>query len=150
MKRQILFCVGVCFAISASAQSIKNRDVPQTVKTALKQMYPSASKMEWEMEDGMYEAEFVDQGQEISVYLTQEGKLAMTEVEIDPTGLPEGVLDYLKKEHVNVESLDVDRITNSLQVVTYEVEVGEITYLFSDQGQLLTRKTEADSKANDQ
>lgn len=144
MIRQILFCACVFFAVSASAQSIKNRVVPKTVKTALKQMYPSAAKVEWEMEDGMYEGEFNDQGQELSVYFTQDGKWTMTEVEIDPDMLPEGVLDYIKQHHQEVEDLDADKITNALQSVTYEVEVGDITYLFNDRGQFISKQTETE------
>lgn len=145
MKRQILFCVCVCFAISAGAQSIKSSEVPQTVKSALKQMYPSASKVKWEMEDGMYEGEFNDQGKEVSVYLTQDGKWSMTEVEIDAEELPEGVLAYIKQQHQEVEDLDVDKITNALESVTYEVEIGDITYIFNDRGQLISKQTESES-----
>ena len=52
MNKLILISAVLFCALRAEAQSIKQRDVPSAVMTSFSSLYPNASKVKWENEDG--------------------------------------------------------------------------------------------------
>ena len=84
MKAKFLFTLfTIAIIVScANAQKVKEADVPATVVKSFAQMNPSVKVSHWEMEAGMYEAEYMDGKTETSVLFTAEGKMVMKEIEI--------------------------------------------------------------------
>src|SRR6185436_9933151 len=98
--RQLIFVL-LCAALlsnSAYAQEIKADKIPSAVSSAFKSKFPAATKTDWEMEDGNYEAEFKMNGEEMSANFDKEGKWIETETEIKVSALPGLVSAALKKE----------------------------------------------------
>jgi Putative beta-lactamase-inhibitor-like, PepSY-like len=142
MKRHILFCICAWFALSVNAQSVKDRDVPELIKKTVLDLYPSASKIDWEIEDGMYEAEFDQQGKEVTVVVAMNGMFTMVETEVEPTELPGGILTYISMHHKGAEPVKAYRINDRNNSVTFEVEAGDTDYLFDERGNFISKEVE--------
>jgi hypothetical protein len=142
MKRHILFCVCAWFAFSLNAQSLKDREVPDLIKKTVMDMYPTASKIDWEIEDGMYEAEFDQQGKEVTVVVAMNGMFTMVETEIEPTELPGGVLSYISMHHKGADPVKASKIMDRNNSVTFEVEAGDTDYLFDERGNFISSEVE--------
>ncbi|MBC7861343.1 MAG: PepSY-like domain-containing protein, partial [Bacteroidia bacterium] len=66
----------------ASAQKMKEAEVPAAVKTKFTSLYPKAKVEKWEKEGANYEAEFTNNKIETSVIFDAAGSLIATEIEI--------------------------------------------------------------------
>jgi len=108
--------------------------VPQAVKTALAQAYPNATDVDWELEDGKYEAEIdMEGGKEMSLLYDASGSLLETEVEIAFSELPQAVQAALKGKKVK----ETAKITDAKGMVTFEAEVKGKDLMFDTQGKEL-------------
>ena len=131
MNKLILISAVLICALRAEAQSIKERDVPAAVLTSFSALAPHASKVKWENEDGMYEGYF----------LTDK-----TENEISLADLPSGVQEYISKQHPGATIEEASKVTDIYGVVSYEVEVADVDFFFSNTGQFISQEKEADDK----
>ena len=129
-KILLLFALLACAQISF-AQKTKSSKVPEPVKMAFSKAYPNVKDVDWEKENGNYEAEFelVDD-QETSVVYDANGALLETEVEIAVSALPKAVQEALKGKKVK----EASKITNAKGVVTYEAEVKRKDLMFDAAG----------------
>lgn len=134
--------------ISLNAQNVKSSDVPSTVKTKFSTMYPAATGVQWEMENKYYEAEFKENNIETSVIIDANANYIQTEVEIPVSSLPQSIRDYVSANIKNQSIKEATQISSADGVLTYEIEVGNADYLFSDAGSLLRKKIE-DGKDDD-
>lgn len=56
--------------------SVSANEVPDDVVTSFNQRYPYAADVEWQMDDGVYEAEFTDQqGNDLEAHYRPDGTL---------------------------------------------------------------------------
>lgn len=132
----------LCYGTNINAQ--KNKDIPANLSDKIKSLYPDASDVRWEMEDSLYEASFVYRKVETSLLLSKEGKLLSTESIVASSTLPRKIKDYFAKHHVTAAITEAARIVDFSGIVTYEVEAGNIEYLFDAQGQWLRQENEDD------
>ena len=79
------------------AQKLQEKDVPAPVKTAFQKNFPQAKVEKWEKEGINFEAEFELNKSEQSVLFDAQGDIIETEIEIEISELPNGILDYVKK-----------------------------------------------------
>jgi len=143
MNKLILSIAILSFTLSIEAQAVKKRDVPPAVVSMVATLYPDASKIKWEMEDGMYEATFLSAKTETSLVLSREGELVITETEIEVSALPEGVLAEIAQRHSTIAMIkEVTKITDIFGAVKYEVAVDEMYYMFDSNGEYLGRDLE--------
>lgn len=153
MNRLILLgAIVLCATIQLEAQSIKERDVPPAVVSKVSALYPDAAKIKWEMEDGMYEADFLIGAMETSVMLSSQGMLVYTETEIETAALPKEVNIYIMQHNPGNAIQEASKITDVYGVVRYEVELKNTEYVFDSTGKLLTEeKSDGDKeqKKND-
>lgn len=128
MKKFTLLIVLLVAAQVAFAQKSK---VPQVVQSAFTTAYPNAVDVDWEKEDGNYEAEFDSaSGREMSVVFDANGGLLETEVPIVFSELPKAAQEALKGKKVK----ETAKITNAKGVVSYEAEVRRKDLMFDAQG----------------
>jgi len=131
MKKLMLLIALFALAQTTFAQASK---VPQAVKTALAQAYPNATDVDWELEDGKYEAEIdMEGGKEMSLLYDASGSLLETEVEIAFSELPQAVQAALKGKKVK----ETAKITDAKGMVTFEAEVKGKDLMFDTQGKEL-------------
>ncbi len=125
-------------ASKATAAKIKEKNVPQIVKDAFQKQFPGATEVEWEMENGSYEAEFDLNEVDHSALINTSGQIMETEVEIETAQLPAMVQDYLKSAYSGKKVKEAFMITDANNKVTYEVEIKGKELLFDGQGKLLS------------
>ncbi len=136
----ILLLVTCCFG--SCSKSVKEKDIPGTVKATLTSLYPLAKNIEWSKENGKFEAEFKQNETETSILIDANGRLVETETEIAAAMLPKTILEYVSK------NLNGQRINEAAKMVgvdgrlTYEAEVGGVDYLFDANGNLLQKETD--------
>ncbi len=146
MNKLILISAVLFCTLRAEAQSIKERDVPSAVLTSFSALYPNASKVKWENEDGMYEGSFLTAKKETSVLFSRDGILVQTENEITLAELPAGVVEYVSKQHPGATIEEASKMTDIYGVVNYEVEVADVDLLFTNTGQFISQEKEDDDK----
>ncbi len=136
----ILICL--LAASAANTQNIDESKVPESVKSGFVQMYPAATGVEWELEDGMYEAEFKENKVETSVIFESGGKHLQTEVEIPVFSLPESIKNYVASNLEGKKIGEATKITTSGGVIKYEIGIKNTDYLFDASGSLLGTENE--------
>lgn len=144
--RKIIFALALgIFSTAAIAQKDKtNHVVPEAVQKAFSQSFPSA-KAEWEMKNDAYEAEFEQNGAEMSVIYDKAGTRLLLEVEIKITDLPAAAAEYAKK-NFTAKIKTVSKIVDNKGVITYGAEIGKMDLIFDANGQYLKTEVEADDK----
>ena len=146
MNKLILISAVLFCTLRAEAQSIKERDVPAAVMTSFNKLNPTASKVKWENEDGMYEGSFLTEKKETSILFSRDGILVQTENEITLTELPAGIVEYVTKQHPGATIEEASKVTDIYGVVNYEVEIADVDFLFSSTGQFISQEKETEGK----
>ncbi|MEO8447217.1 MAG: PepSY-like domain-containing protein [bacterium] len=141
--KTIIFAVCVLLIASCSnAQNLKVSQVPSVVKTSFSSLYPDASKVQWEMEDGNYEAGFDQNKVETSIIFDAKGTFLQKEVEIPVSELPDAVKNYATTNVAGKKIDEAAKITDAAGIVTYEAEIGKADYIFDQNGSLLKKEKE--------
>ena len=131
------------------AQSTKN--VPQAVMHAFNDQFEGASKVKWQLEEGKdWEAEFLQNGQEMSATYTSEGHWQETETEIEANELPQVILSTLHtqfqklriREAAIVQRPELDK-ANEVEIKSGK-EVFEV--LLDETGTVLSTSNESSEK----
>lgn len=154
MKKKIITTIAlslvVCFA---SAQKVKEAEVPTAVKEAFTQKYPKAKVEKWEKEDGNYEAEFDWNKDEASAIFDPAGTFKEYEVEIKTKALPAGVAEYCAKTFAGWSIAEATRITDADGKVSYKCEIKkgreDFDALFDEKGNFLKKSVEAKDEDDD-
>ncbi len=154
MKKNIITTIALSLVISfASAQKVKESEVPAAVKEAFTKKYAGAKVEKWEKEDGNFEAEF-DQGKnEMSAVYNPSGTFVQEEVEIKTSALPAAVTEYCNKNFAGWKVEEATKITAADGKISYETEIGkgkeDFDALFDDKGNFLKKTTEAKDDDDD-
>ena len=147
MTKVLFICILMIGYLSGQAQAIKTSDVPSVVTGALKKEYPYATNIKWEMQDGMYEASFLNMKAEMAVIYSDKGIMALTETPVvDFSTLPANVLDYFRKNLINANITEASKFVDSQGITSYEVEVDKTDYYFTANGQFLRKQADDDDK----
>ncbi len=126
----IAWCFFATMALSFG-QKIKSDKVPDAVKMAFAKVHPGVSDIDWEQEDGGYEAEFDGPNDvEMSAVFAADGKWLETEQEIKKSELPAPILAKLKGKKIK-EATKIIRADGS---TIYEAEVKRKDLLFDAWG----------------
>lgn len=157
MKIKLLI-IALFAAISAIAcnQTLIKIDVPKAVKDAFAAKYPTAQKVEWEMEEeGEYEAEFKLSGKEMSANFKADGTWIETETAIKSKDLPQAVKDAISSEFPDYEIEEAEQLERPDLAMGYEVELEneetdeEMSVVFTADGKVLEKKMSEDDDDND-
>jgi len=136
MKKYFIAAVILLVGNYASAQKLKDSDVPGVVKTAFDKQYPG-TKAKWEKEDGNFEAGFKKDGKVVSVVYSGTGALLETEVAIKESELPSASMEYIKSNYKGKKIKETAKITKADGTVNYEAEIGGKDVVFDSNGKFI-------------
>lgn len=137
MKKLVLMMVAAMITSLTFAQKMQEKDVPAPVKTAFQKNFPQAKVEKWEKEGDNFEAEFELNKSEQSVLFDAQGIIIETEIEIEISQLPSGVLDYVKINYKGQSVKEAAKITDTKGTVTYEAEIKGMDLLFDSNGKFI-------------
>lgn len=118
--RFILFCF---LPIVLQAQNLKQEQVPQPVQTAFQQKYPDQKKVDWELEEKRYEAEFTVHGKEVEVCFDEQGQWIETCTELDEADMPASVKSFLDKNYAGYTVKELMLVKTAKEETFYELEL---------------------------
>lgn len=118
-------------------------EVPTTVLIAFHKDYPQVKNVDWDAEDGVYEADFKLNKQEISVTYSANGQKQETETEIQVNQLPPNAKAYILKNNLG-KIKEAAKIVNADGTITYEAEVKKGDVMFDQNGNFLKLKEDND------
>jgi hypothetical protein len=138
-KKTFTFFVACLFTAFAFGQTAPN--VPGLAKTDLTKRFPNAATAKWVQEGKEFEAEWVENGHEVSVAYDVQGKWLATERELDKTALPSEVSLGLQKVMAGAEVVEAESVEKPGKAMAYEVKVkyaGKVKEVLLDaQGKVL-------------
>ena len=154
MKTTIILLAVLLIVSHASAQKLKEADVPAPVKSAITKKYPGAKLEKWEKEGADFEAEFDLNKVESSSVFDTNGNFKEFEQEIKIAELPATVREYCAKTYAGYKLKEAAKITDSTGNVRYEAEMSkgkeEMELLFDEKGNFLKKsETEFDEDGKD-
>jgi hypothetical protein len=121
----------------AVAQKMPSSRVPVEVRAAFGKAHPGTGKVNWEREDGAFEAAFTAGDQNISELYTKQGLLIESETDISISALPPAIKDYVKAHYAGEKIKEAAKITSSKGTVTYEAAVKGKDLIFDDNGNFM-------------
>ena len=142
MKKTVATMVVMLFATLTFAQKMQKKNVPANVKSTILKKYPTAKAIKWDKEGEKYEASFNLNKIANSVLMDAQGTILESEVEINLTQLPKGVLDYVKTNYTGKQTKGGAKITDAKGTVTYEVEIKGMDLIFDSNGKFIKEITE--------
>jgi len=126
------------YAVPASAQDLKDKDVPEVVKSALTRMYPDAKKVSWEKEKGNYEANWGGKsGEDNSVLFTPSGNFIEIVQTIPTAQLPASIVPYVTKHYSGAKIKEAGKLTDAAGKHMFEVEIKGKDLVFDEKGNFL-------------
>ena len=149
MKKLLFIAIlGVFGALAASAQEdnkmkVKDKDVPEAVKTAFQSQFANASDVEWKVKNGKYKAKFDMNGVEHMAELNSSGEVVSKAMKIPNDELPTLVSDAVKSSYANATIDDVYRVEKGGQT-QYLVKLDgspDKKLLYDAQGKLVKDKS---------
>ncbi len=140
MKKLILSIAIAFIATICFAQKMQEKNVPVKVTATFQKQYPTATAVKWDKEDDKYEASFTLDNVSNSLLMDAQGSIIETEVVIELNLLPNGVLDYAKKNYANKKVKGAAKITDASGIVTYEVEIKGTDLFFDSNGKFIKKQ----------
>jgi uncharacterized protein (DUF2164 family) len=137
MKKSIIIAASILATTMAHAQKVQEKEIPAEVKSSFTKHFAAAKNTKWEKEEGNYEAEFDLNKTEQSALFDAKGTLLETEVEIELSQLPAGVLEYVKAHYANQTIKEAAKITDANGTVTYEAEIKGMDLIFDSSGKFV-------------
>jgi len=155
----------VILGVAANADKCKDVLLPDAAKAAIDAMYPKAVIEESKEEkEGLrvYEVEFEQNGQEVELTISPDGKIIEKEAEVVMDDLPAAVKAAIAKASKGGQLKEIEQETTYYVVtlkkldrpmVTYEAEIiidGEESEIeFASDGKLLSKKVKDDDDEDD-
>ena len=129
MKKQIIIIAVLAIFGYAQAKDIPQSQVPSEILNQFNSQFPDASSVEWEMKNGLYNAEFetgwfIDLGWNVDheVWYNAASELVTHKEDISQDELPEAVNNRIKTDFSGYTIEDLKRITDNGAVV-YKMEL---------------------------
>lgn len=120
---------------SAVAQDLKEKDVPDVVKSAFTKKYPDAKKVSWEKEKGNFEANWGGKsGEDNSAVFTPAANFVEIVIAIPINQLPASVVTYVNKNYHRTKITEAGKVTNAAGTHMYEAEINGKDLIFDEHG----------------
>ena len=142
-----IIAVSLLWNCTTSAQKLKKDSIPAVVQQACKEKFPSAKKIEWKRKsDKNFEAEFMQQGVELAVKFTPEGKWVETESGIKASEVPAAVKNTIAKSFPTYKIIELQKIeTLGTTELVYEIHLQKnkevVKLQYSTAGKELSRSS---------
>jgi len=137
MKKVILILAIAAMGVTAGAQSVKESDVPSSVKTAFSSKYPGTTVDKWEKDNGNYDAKIKDGGVAKCVVIDSKGNWVKTKTHIDASALPQNVTDYVSKNYSGKKISEAWKVNKASGEISYDAEVSGNVLCFDSNGNYL-------------
>lgn len=142
MKTISTLLIAFSLTLGGYAQSVKENDVPVTVRSAFKAKYPHSKAEKWVKEENNYEAELTLNGKEYEAAFDANGKWIETEREIKSSALPKAVKDGLAKSKYSTWSVkEAVEIESPQYKLAYELELAsgkeKVALYFTPDGEMV-------------
>ena len=137
MKRLIIIStLAVSIVFSACAQKLDASKVPAAVNAAFEKQFPGVAPA-WEKEDGKYEANFKQNGNELSALFDANGTMTESEIEIKPSDLPAIIQAYVVEHYKGKKIKTAAKITKADSSINYEANVNGKYAIFDANGNFI-------------
>lgn len=140
MKKGVFLLTIITAAAFMNAQKVQQKDVSTAVQNGFQKQFPAVKDVQWEKENGNYEAEFKANGKKTSVVVSPSGSVLETETEMSITLLSAPVKTYIAKNYPNQKIKEAAKITDGKGIATYEVELVGKDLIFDSKGNFLKEK----------
>jgi hypothetical protein len=117
-----IFLISVGLSLAACSQQLSAKETPALVQNTLKARYPDGTAVEWEKKKNLFEAEFFQGDQELSVLIDPAGHIKMIKQDIPAAELPGAIAEALRKDHPDFKIDDAEKLEQGGQVY-YQVEL---------------------------
>ena len=136
--KSLFFIVAIIMLayFSASAQKLKDSQVPASVKNTFEKKYP-VIRGNWDKEDANYEVNFKQDGRSMSVLIDVNGTIVETETDIPVGNLPQPVKTYMQKHYTGLKIKEAAKIVKASGEINYEAEVNKKDIVFDANGNFL-------------
>jgi hypothetical protein len=133
MKKYLLM-LPLVFSQVAMSQKV---EIPAAAKSAFQKSHSGASKIKYEMEDGNYEINFIENAQKMSVVIDAAGKILETEIELKASDLPLAIQTYMKEHYKNNSLKNGAKITKADGSINYEAAIKNKDLIFDATGKFI-------------
>lgn len=151
MKNLTLIILAICLQyFTANAQQVDVKDVPDTVISTFKFLYPLVKDVKWERGENNYLAKFsrvrsqsnnikVTEGEKVEkiIFITPEGGLIKSETKLKITNLPPKINDYIKVNYPKNNIIELTEVINAKRFFSYRVRLDGIDLIFDVSGKFL-------------
>ena len=138
MKRSFLITVFLIFF------SCEDASVPRDVQIKFLELEPSAHKIEWTIDNEIYQVDYLVKSKKTTSYFDKNGNWLETESEIEAEELPEAILKTLKTKLSEYSIIDIELVKTKENQVLYEVDLKKdnklYDILFDETGKILRKK----------
>jgi hypothetical protein len=150
MKASILTLL-LFFTLFANAQPgdniIKETAVPDVVKKSFNEKYSGMKVVQWELDAGKYEVDFMKETAKYTAVFSPEGKWLITGTELKQADIPKNIMDHAMSGEYKDWKFNQARIVETPEIakeIIVEVEKGDDdTMLYYDaDGKFLRAKKE--------
>ncbi len=125
---------------SATAQVLKDAEVPAQVKKAFATQYPKTAVEAWEKHAGIYEAYYKDGKAKKGVSIDNSGNIHDLFSEVAVAELPKTAVSYLEKNAPGVKIKEVFSMIDASGESFYVVEANGKDHVFSHDGNFVKTK----------
>ena len=139
-----LFLALSAVIITASAQKLKESEVPAVVVKAFEKQHPGIKGEKWEKEKGDFEVGFTNSNVKTTEVYDAKGIFKESEVEIKPTELPATATNYIAIMYKGAKIKEATKITKALGEVNYEAEVNGSDVIFDAKGKFIKAEKKLD------
>jgi uncharacterized membrane protein YkoI len=149
MKKSLLTIFTVVFALMACAQDAKP---PKEVQDAFSEKYSSVQKVDWDQEEGEWEAEFKWEGTEMTVCFDNAGKWLETETEVKKKDVPSAIMEAINQKYEGWKIEEIEMIEKpDFKGYELALEKGETEteILISEAGGITVKKVSAEEGEED-
>lgn len=136
LKLMVLAFLPIAFGSCAS--TIDQQEIPSVVINAVMTKYPDATDLEWEVKDGVYEAEFDLGKDDYEVWVNPQGTILKVEQEIQISQIPVAVLNKVKSDFKDYKLDDVTKVDlakNTYYEIELDGKLGDQTVVYSSNGE---------------
>lgn len=132
-KVLMLLCITLLMT-EAKSQETSLKSIPVPVNVSFKRAYPLATDINWQKREANYSAEF--EVAKISKCVTYDafGMIVESWEKLPHDDLPTAATDFIDKNYQEYSINRVRRITNSMNVISYEVKLTNRLVLFDSLG----------------
>jgi hypothetical protein len=140
MKRTLLTGIALVITGGIMAQELKSTAVPKVVKTEFMSKYPQAAKVNWEKENGNFEANWGGKsGEDNSASFTPAGEFVEIVKAIKISELPSSVAPYVTAHYKGAKIKEAGRVTNAAGKTMYEAEIKGGDLIFDEKGNFIKK-----------